>query len=64
MPIKNVFASIAVKDLDSAVRWYEKLFIRPPSRAMLEVAEWSFERGGCRSISFLNVLVPAPLHSL
>lgn len=43
---KNVLASIAVKDLDSAVRWYEKLFNRPPSRPMPEVAEWSFERGG------------------
>ena len=46
VPIRNVFASVAVKDLDSAVRWYEKLFNRPPSRSMLEVAEWSFERGG------------------
>jgi hypothetical protein len=46
VPIKNVLASIAVKDLDSAVRWYEKLFNRPPSRPMPEFAEWSFERGG------------------
>ena len=46
MPIKNVLASVAVKDLASAVRWYEKLFNRPPSRPIPEVAEWSFERGG------------------
>jgi predicted enzyme related to lactoylglutathione lyase len=43
---KNVFASVAVRDLDSAVKWYEKLFNRPPSRPMPKVAEWSFERGG------------------
>ncbi len=46
VPIKNVLASVAVKDLDPAVRWYETLFNRPPSRPMPEVAEWSFERGG------------------
>ena len=46
VPIRNVLASIAVKDLDSSVRWYERLFNRPPSRPMPEVAEWSFERGG------------------
>jgi predicted enzyme related to lactoylglutathione lyase len=44
--ITNALASVAVKDLDSAVSWYEKLFKRPPSRPVPEVAEWSFERGG------------------
>jgi len=47
MPIMNALASIAVNDLDSAVKWYEKLLGKPPdSRPMPEVAEWKFERGG------------------
>ncbi len=46
MPIKNVLASVAVKDLESAVKWYGKLLDNPPSRPMAEVAEWHFERGG------------------
>ena len=47
MSIKNALASVAVTDLDSALKWYEKLFGRPAdSRPMAEVAEWKFERGG------------------
>jgi len=47
MSIKNALASVAVKDLSSAVEWYELLFGRPAdSRPMAEVAEWKFERGG------------------
>ena len=46
MSIKNALASVAVKDLGSAVKWYERIFNRPPSRPMPEIAEWSFERGG------------------
>jgi predicted enzyme related to lactoylglutathione lyase len=47
MSIKNAIASLAVKDLSSAVQWYETLFGRPAdSRPMAEVAEWKFERGG------------------
>lgn len=46
MSITNVLASVAVKDLNAAVTWYEKLFGRPPTRPMPEVAEWRFERGG------------------
>jgi predicted enzyme related to lactoylglutathione lyase len=46
MSIMNALASVAVKDLNAAAKWYEKLFGRPPSRPMPEVAEWSFERGG------------------
>jgi hypothetical protein len=44
--IENALASVAVKDLDSAVKWYERILYRPPSRPMAEVAEWSFEGGG------------------
>src|SRR5580765_9070969 len=47
MSFRNALASVAVKDLKSASRWYEKLFGRPPdSRPMPEVAEWKFDRGG------------------
>ena len=47
MSIKNAIASVAVRDLGSAVRWYERLLGRPAdSRPMSEVAEWKFERGG------------------
>jgi predicted enzyme related to lactoylglutathione lyase len=47
MAIKNALASVAVRDLSSAVLWYEKILGKPPdSRPMPEVAEWKFERGG------------------
>ena len=47
MSIKNVLASVAVKDLSSAVQWYEKLLGRPAdSGHMSAVAQWKFERGG------------------
>jgi hypothetical protein len=47
MTIRNVLASVAVKELDSAIVWYERLLGRPAdSRPMTEVAEWQFERGG------------------
>ncbi len=45
MPIRNVLASVAVKDLESAVQWYGKLLNSEPSRPMAEVAEWHFEGG-------------------
>lgn len=46
MSISNVMASVAVKDINSAIQWYERIFGRPPSRPMSELAEWKFERGG------------------
>src|SRR6185312_13602236 len=46
MPIANALASVAVKDLDAAVAWYEKLLGRASSQPMPEVAEWRFDRGG------------------
>ena len=47
MSIDNAIASVAVKDLKSAVAWYEKFFERAPdSTPMPEVAEWKFARGG------------------
>lgn len=47
MSIDNAIASVAVKDLRSAVAWYDALFGRAPdSTPMPEVAEWRFTRGG------------------
>ena len=43
----NALAGIAVKDLDVAIPWYERLLDRSPdARPMSEVAEWKFEGGG------------------
>ena len=42
MAIKNALASVAVSDLNTALRWYERVLGRPPdSRPMPEVGEWS-----------------------
>ncbi|MBC8025970.1 MAG: VOC family protein [Steroidobacteraceae bacterium] len=46
MSIINALASVAVKDVNSAAKWYEAIFGKAPTRPMAEVAEWSFERGG------------------
>jgi hypothetical protein len=47
MSIKNALASVPVRDLSSAVQWYEGLIDRPPdARQTSEVVEWKFERGG------------------
>jgi predicted enzyme related to lactoylglutathione lyase/ketosteroid isomerase-like protein len=47
MTINNALASVAVKDIDSAVRWYEELFGRhADSTPMPGLAEWKFAGGG------------------
>ena len=47
MSIDNVLASVAVKDVESAIGWYERLLGKPPeSTPMPEVAEWKFPHGG------------------
>jgi hypothetical protein len=47
MPISNALASLAVHDLRTAERWYERLFGRPAdSSPMREVSEWKFSGGG------------------
>jgi predicted enzyme related to lactoylglutathione lyase len=47
MTIANALASVAVKDIDSAVQWYEKIFGRPADATpMPGVAEWTFVVGG------------------
>jgi predicted enzyme related to lactoylglutathione lyase len=47
MSIDNAIASVAVRDLKSAVPWYTALLGRAAdSTPMPEVAEWKFSRGG------------------
>jgi predicted enzyme related to lactoylglutathione lyase len=46
MAIENALAGVAVKDLDSAVTFYETLIGKTASRPMAEVAEWTFPNGG------------------
>src|SRR4029453_12480016 len=46
MSIINAIASVAVRDLNPAVKWYEAVLRKAPSKPMPEIAEWSFERGG------------------
>jgi predicted enzyme related to lactoylglutathione lyase len=47
MPINNVLARVAVKDLTHAAVWYARLLGRPAdSTPMPEVAEWKFAGGG------------------
>ena len=47
MSIDNALASVAVRDLEKAAAWYERIFGRPAdSTPMPEVAEWKFSRGG------------------
>ena len=47
MSIENAIASLAVRDLAAALRWYEALLGRAAdSTPMGEVAEWKFPRGG------------------
>ncbi|MGV3662144.1 MAG: VOC family protein [Prosthecobacter sp.] len=46
MSLNNALAGVAVRDLDSACQWYERLLGQTPSRPMPEVAEWAFLHGG------------------
>ncbi len=46
MVIQNALASVAVRDLDAAIRWYAQVLGTPADTPMPEVAEWRFPRGG------------------
>lgn len=46
MLIQNALASVAVRNLDASLPWYEKLLDAKASRPMPEVGEWQFKRGG------------------
>jgi hypothetical protein len=45
MTVTNALASVAVRDLETAAKWYEKL-LGPGNQSMPEVIEWHLERGG------------------
>ena len=44
--IRNALASVAVKDLDRAADWYERVLGTAGRRPMAEVVEWQFDGGG------------------
>jgi hypothetical protein len=45
--LKNVLASIAVRNIEDSVRWYKMLLGRQPDTLpMRGLAEWKFEGGG------------------
>jgi catechol 2,3-dioxygenase-like lactoylglutathione lyase family enzyme len=44
--ITNVLAGVAVRQLDPAVQWYERIFGPETSRPLPTVAEWQFSSGG------------------
>jgi predicted enzyme related to lactoylglutathione lyase len=47
MSIDNALASVAVRDLASAMKWYEAVLGRvADSKPMQGLAEWRFPRGG------------------
>lgn len=47
MPINNVFAGIAVADLDAALAWYARLLGRPADRIPMDgLAEWQVTEAG------------------
>jgi predicted enzyme related to lactoylglutathione lyase len=47
MTVANVLAGVAVRELNTAVAWYERVLGRPAdTRPMSEVAEWRFPEGG------------------
>ena len=46
MIVQNAFASVAVRNLATALPWYEKLLDAKATRPMPEVGEWQFQRGG------------------
>jgi catechol 2,3-dioxygenase-like lactoylglutathione lyase family enzyme len=47
MSIRNAIASLAVRNIDASLAWYERLLGRPAdSRPMTELCEWKFDRGG------------------
>lgn len=50
MIVQNALASVAVRDLDAAIRWYEEVLESPAATPMPEVAEWRFPRGGALQI--------------
>ena len=50
MSVENVLAGIAVKNLQSAAKWYEKLIGHAGKQPMKEVFEWSLPSGGALQV--------------
>jgi catechol 2,3-dioxygenase-like lactoylglutathione lyase family enzyme len=48
--IRNALASVAVKDLDRAADWYERVLGTAGHRPMAEVVEWQFDGGGALQV--------------
>jgi predicted enzyme related to lactoylglutathione lyase len=47
MPVNRVLAALAVADVDSAIRWYERLLGRPADALPMDgLAEWHFPQTG------------------
>jgi catechol 2,3-dioxygenase-like lactoylglutathione lyase family enzyme len=47
MPVNRVLAALAVADVDSARRWYERLLGRPADALPMDgLAEWHFPQDG------------------
>ena len=46
MSVENALAGVAVKNLQSASKWYEQLIGQPGKQPMKEVVEWSLPTGG------------------
>lgn len=47
MNFNNALAGIAVRDIEAAIVWYERLIGRPPDiRPLEKVAAWQFRQGG------------------
>jgi hypothetical protein len=45
MPVNRVLAGVAVADVDSAIRWYERLLGRPADALPMDgLAEWYSRR--------------------
>lgn len=50
MSVNNALAGVAVKDLQTASKWYEKLIGQAGQQPMSEVFEWSLREGGVLQI--------------
>lgn len=50
MTIQNVLASVAVKDISAASKWYAQLFGQSGEMPMSDLAEWKFPGGGCLQV--------------
>ena len=50
MNVHNVLAGVAVRNLEAATAWYERLLGAEGSKPMGEVSEWKAPGGGCLQV--------------